>query len=367
MVKLRISITLVFVLSFIFQAHAWWNEGHWLVAQIAYNNLNDYTKLNVNKIVSQFSQFTPLTTDFPSSAIWADDLKDASFFGFSAWHYINKPFTPTGFNAPPAPEINLQWALQETFKTLNSSKADTWSQATALRLFVHFMGDTHQPLHTITYFDEYFPKGDMGGNLFSIIVGEKVWKLHSFWDSGADRYSHDYPRPANDITKMTVLNTAIDITTKYPVSYFEKSRIQSNNFTMFIKESYNLGVQYGYLNGTLKNNQTVPDSYATNAADICTQQIALGGYRLAYLLDTIFRPNGLSAVPLPPPKADESDLFVLGGVAAGVAVLGVLVGSFVTSCYMTHHQKKKKKQQKENFNQDITYDSDTEPLVNDDM
>jgi S1/P1 Nuclease len=37
-----------------------------------------------------------------------------------------------------------------------------------LRLLIHYIGDIHQPLHATAKVNPNYPKGDMGGNLFTI-------------------------------------------------------------------------------------------------------------------------------------------------------------------------------------------------------
>jgi hypothetical protein len=40
----------------------------------------------------------------------------------------------------------------------------------ALRLLIHYIGDIHQPLHSVAEVDHRYPKGDMGGNAEKVPV-----------------------------------------------------------------------------------------------------------------------------------------------------------------------------------------------------
>ena len=60
----------------------------------------------------------------------------------------------------------------------------------ALRLYIHIVGDLHQPLHSASVYSYQFPDGDLGGNLFSIKYKDYP-QLHRLWDAGCDLYRDD--------------------------------------------------------------------------------------------------------------------------------------------------------------------------------
>lgn len=55
-------------------------------------------------------------------------------------------------------------------------------------MIIHYTGDIHQPLHTVSGVDSYNTKGDSGGNREYIpdICGAN--NLHAVWDSVAYSY-----------------------------------------------------------------------------------------------------------------------------------------------------------------------------------
>ena len=54
----------------------------------------------------------------------------------------------------------------------------------ALRLIIHYCGDIHQPLHTVSAYSREYPTGDRGGNSEKVKPArEGVENLHSIWDS----------------------------------------------------------------------------------------------------------------------------------------------------------------------------------------
>lgn len=56
------------------------------------------------------------------------------------------------------------------------------AESLALRLLIHYVGDSHQPLHCMNRVDDEFPKGDAGGNDFPLKYHYDVDELHALWD-----------------------------------------------------------------------------------------------------------------------------------------------------------------------------------------
>ena len=67
-----------------------------------------------------------------------------------------------------------------------------FAQTFNLRLLIHYLGDVHQPLHTVTRYSYEHKGGDMGGNLFKIKSDYDITNLHAFWDSIAEWSMNDF-------------------------------------------------------------------------------------------------------------------------------------------------------------------------------
>eukprot|EP01125_Pyxidicula_operculata_P005320 TRINITY_DN190_c1_g3_i1.p1 TRINITY_DN190_c1_g3~~TRINITY_DN190_c1_g3_i1.p1 ORF type:complete len:351 (-),score=38.77 TRINITY_DN190_c1_g3_i1:138-1190(-) len=308
-------------IALLFTAHvsAWWSESHMLVAQVAYLNLDSYTREVVHGIISNYDPFCVQSPDFVTSAVWADDLKAEGLSAFSSWHYINKPYSPDNTTGVEPPPNNVLWALGQCNSTLLNDDSGAYSKGFMLRMFVHFVGDVHQPLHATTLFDKMFPTGDAGGNGFRIMVNNESWNLHSFWDSAGTKFASTYDRPLSIEDKSKLFITAEQIMSEYPQSFFNDSDIEQK-FAVWVQESYQLGIKYAYLNGSLTFNETVDEQYIQDAQDICTSRIALAGYRLAYNLNRIFEyPRKAPLVTFP------IDPYILGGSVVGAFFVGILV------------------------------------------
>jgi len=150
---------------------------------------------------------------------------------------------------------------------------------------MHFAGDIHQPLHTVTEYSPAHPPpgGDEGGNLYGIKYGN-LTELHAFWDSGAGQWLTDIDRPflRNDTAFIT--SWADKITSAVPKSSVQH-RLDLPDPADWAIESFMLGVKYGY---PPQENATLPDSFVTQARSVVMEQVAVGGYRLAIKLNQLF-------------------------------------------------------------------------------
>jgi len=95
-----------------------------------------------------------------------------------------------------------------------------------------------------------------------------------------------------------------------------------NNFTQWNEDGYQLGVEYVYLNYNLQYNQTVSDEYIAVTQNITTRQIALAGYRLGDLINSLKLPEfTLCSTPVPDTSGlSETIKYVLlffGGLIVG--------------------------------------------------
>jgi hypothetical protein len=66
-----------------------------------------------------------------------------------------------------------------------------FGDAINIRLLIHYLGDIHQPLHTVSRFTKAHQEGDRGGNDFLLTEKEGVKNLHALWDSGVYEFDKD--------------------------------------------------------------------------------------------------------------------------------------------------------------------------------
>jgi len=122
------------------QAQAWGPEGHSIVAEIAQLRLSPPAAAMVHKLLGGRS--------LASIASWADDERDVRPQTFG-WHFVNIPLDASAYNHDRdcAKDDCIVVALGKLRKDL--SCATGAAQTEALKFAVHFVGDIHQPLHTV--------------------------------------------------------------------------------------------------------------------------------------------------------------------------------------------------------------------------
>jgi hypothetical protein len=311
-------------------ARAFNELGHYVIAKIAYDQLSQAQQQAVCDILKNHPHYTeylaanvapgvaPEEWAFLRAATWSDWVRrnHSGDYHKSEWHYINYPYRLHQAEASVLPaalpqERNIQERLPLTVKVAGGSAANeldllgslTAEQRRAVGMcwMFHLIGDLHQPLHVIALIDDArFPAathGDRGGNELTVVVsGTRPTRLHSYWD-GALGYDASYgnvaaiakamrdapPLPANDIANL----------------------VAQTDFQAWARESYQLAVQYVYLNGHLPiaawkpayndanavADPEVPvlkDPVQEDAKRISKQRLYLAGMRLADQLKRVF-------------------------------------------------------------------------------
>ncbi len=133
----------------------WGRQGHRLVAAIAANHLTSIGKQNVAWLLDG----RPLA----EIASWADDYRTDNYQTYP-WHYVSIPPDVTAYDrdrdCPRQPGVAAgtgpdKWrdCIVDRILYLQGRLADVTldrpDRATALKFLVHFVGDLHQPFHSI--------------------------------------------------------------------------------------------------------------------------------------------------------------------------------------------------------------------------
>lgn len=232
----------LFTLFFALMPHAFaWNAtGHKLVAQLAYQQLNSDARERVDQI---------LGNQFINASVWADQVRAQGNESMNTWHYINLP--------KPGPQKNVVDAIADAQLHLNNRDA--------LRGLIHWVGDIHQPLHTIGR--------ERGGTLFILADNSNGKNLHQLWDNGAGSLKN-----ISDLKK-----TAHAWQQAYPPT---AEQLQETDPMMWAQEGYLLATSQVYLGIT---PHTVPSTaYIERAQVLVQKQIVLAGARLAQILNAYY-------------------------------------------------------------------------------
>jgi hypothetical protein len=287
-------------------AYGWHEEGHKVVALIAFRQLNPGTRDAVVAALKQHVAFT--SGDWPSrleagadadaslftlAAIFPDEVKSPSspFHDLTDpdAHFINLPFVPVRDDRnDPAIRVkdpnlaqNLPKAFRSHVRDIKSLSVSDEDQATSLSWIFHLVGDIHQPLHSAAMYTQVFKTGDRGGNSIkfdhSLASSTKQKDLHAYWD-GLPGEKHDF---SDVVSKADSLMAA-----------FPKSTFNHLNATIdeCATESFALArtVAYDGLVDAPKLISDLPIPYKADAQKTADRQVALAGYRLAEVLEDLY-------------------------------------------------------------------------------
>lgn len=155
---------------------------------------------------------------------------------------------------------------------------DEVGKSTAMRLLIHYVGDVHQPLHSTSRINDEFPKGDRGGNSFTL--DDSLKELHAVWDSVLEEFPGYNTLPLSDGNWTVFGDNAKRIRAAWPI---EDKDANNLDFSSWAKEANELAKTVVYRGG-IKENEKVPKDYITNDRKLAEKQLSLGGARLANLL-----------------------------------------------------------------------------------
>lgn len=286
-------------------ARAWHDAGHMVVAQIAYLRLSPAAKAQVDKLLVTPQSKRPLihlcagyytattcekTYDPITIAVWMDDFRGDSLNDtYDTWHYIN--YKPYFDGIAPRPNVGpepfnvldrINWAMNTLRQGTGRDKRD----AEVLGFLYHLVGDVHQPLHATTRYSAAKPDGDAGGNGFMVKLPPegRNGNLHFLWDSGVGRFgSESLKRPLDQAGRDRLRAWADELMKSYPPeSMPEWKTIEP---LAWIEESNKIGREFVY--PKIKEGEAPSPAYTQEAQRIVGQRIALAGYRMAEVLNTV--------------------------------------------------------------------------------
>jgi hypothetical protein len=294
-------------------AIGWDDVGHRITGYIAWQRMSQRARENVIRILRAapedshlsafYMQYGPKSDElkrlefFMFVPTWADMVRDRAFetryrkYHRGNWHYddtfwrqvsgraeILSGFEEGGEAVPRMAEFD---------KRMRDGSASNAEKAIAIAWMMHLGGDIHQPLHTSARVTETEPKGDQGGNLFSLTPpgtsqADRV-NLHWFWDSIVGRNV-----PFSDATfeRHYIEGISRSMIRKYPFASLQNG-LKLGQYQEWQKESFGHNMTTVFT-PDLKRNEMPSARYKKNAFRLAERQLALAGYRLGETLNSIF-------------------------------------------------------------------------------
>ena len=172
-------------------AAAWSKPGHRMVGDIAQRHLTPAASAQVAELLQGEADPT-----LAGVASWADDLRKDSPEAYKRterWHYINFPANTCAYVPErDCPDGNCAAVQIERWRAVLGERSRPMAERReALKFLVHFVGDTHQPLHNTNRKDkggndfqvslrtDLAPTGALAKNYVNGVMGTN---LHSVWD-----------------------------------------------------------------------------------------------------------------------------------------------------------------------------------------
>lgn len=275
----RFLLVLMAMMLSVGPASAWGPQGHDVVASIGEKALTPAARTRVKQILQGQS--------LVAVANWADGVRTARP-ETAPWHYVNIPVTEGGYNAQRDCRVEDKpdncVVAQITLKTKQLADPTLLSgtRQEALKWIVHFLGDIHQPMHTVG-------NGDRGGNDVKVVFEGHTTQLHKVWDSG-------------------IINAAADDHDDYAARLFQSIKpaerqawLVARSPVEWVNETFDIAKTkiYGPLNlighpGPQTTAIVLGADYDTDKIAIVETQLKRAGIRLAALLETALVP--------PPPR-----------------------------------------------------------------
>lgn len=294
------------------ESRAWSAEGHMIVALVADRLLQTQespTQGKLAELLASDKSNSWTKTDIAGEATWADALREKSPEGRAAttkWHYVkldvtNPDLTKACFGKPALPAMapashGLQDdcvvdKIDQFAKELRDPATFPGERLMALQFLMNFVGDIHDPLHTIEH-------NDQEGRCIALLPpGAKTpVRLSTYWDDTlvVEAEGKD---PAKAAAEIVTRLTAADVrkwSNGTPADWAQESyTVAKEIIYSFEKDARKdaVGSKYAFPVRKGENDpcgavplHSVDTTYRDRALAAAKEQLAKAGVRLAFLL-----------------------------------------------------------------------------------
>ena len=273
MKRIVLIVLSTFIMMESVSLYAWGPMGHDVVASIAEQHLNRKTKRKISRLLGGHSIV------YYSS--WMDNIQNSPYWenGYNqtkTWHYAN---VDKGLTYQTM-QKNENGDVVNSLEMLTDAMINRYDELTDsmkvdyVKMIVHMVGDLHCPMHAGRL-------SDRGGNNTKVKWFGQPTNLHSVWDSRMI----DAARKWN----YTEWVEQLDRTNRKYI----KNVTEGSYEDWFTTTVANASKIYNYVEAI---DQQLPEEELPNLSyqfvydfsPMLEEQLLLGGYRLAHVLNTIF-------------------------------------------------------------------------------
>jgi hypothetical protein len=276
-------LSMVFTCAVTGQTLAWGPEGHSIVAEIAQTRLTPQAAHMVAQLLKGRS--------LASIASWADDARDKRP-ETNNWHFVDIPLDVDEYSEKRDCKDDAQKGdciVKELARLRKSmSCATDNAQVEALKFAVHFLGDIHQPLHTVLE--------KTGGNDINVTVfmrglannptgtpAQAPANFHAVWDANLIQKTVWAWGAYVDRLEKDWLATSADAKAEDPKT--NHTAIDDDTFVAWANETHKYAPTVWYARPA---NDVLDDRYLHDVLPTLDRQLGIAGLRLARLLNQVY-------------------------------------------------------------------------------
>ncbi len=238
---------------------AWGPKGHDVTAYIAECHLTPEAAEAVDRVLGGHS--------LVYYANWLDNASHQPEYAYTkTWHYRNIDAGETLESMPENPDGDVLTAVTNLVERLSSGELTPEEEALDLKMLIHLVGDMHCPMHMGHL-------SDLGGNRVPVTVFGRSSNLHSAWDSTLPESAHKW--------SYTEWQEQID-----RLADDEAMLVQSGTPCDWAAETWELCSE---IYEATPEGSSISYDYVAKYAPMVERQFLRAGYRLAKLLNEIYR------------------------------------------------------------------------------
>ena len=238
----------------------WGFKGHYIVAGIAEKHLSKKAKREVHKLLDGHTM--------AYFATWMDDIRSDTTYAFTGtWHYANVDEGLTYETMKKEPNGDVITATVLSINQLKDKHLPDSVRSMYLKFLIHLIADMHCPMHAGRL-------SDRGGNGYPVKWKGTNTNLHSIWDVSVIEDTKSW----SSIEWSAYIDISMSrkqlraIQSGKPVDWFHDT-------VAYAKDIYD----------NTERNAALTQTYARKYTPLLEDQFVKAGYRLAGVLNDIFK------------------------------------------------------------------------------